>query len=132
MSPTYLQWAQRNLKLNGSHDGRHRLIQADCLHWLDGCREQFDLIFLDPPTFSNSKRMQQTFDVQRDHVGLIRQTVQRLDRGGVLIFSTNNRRFKLDRQALADLRLEDITRQTIPRDFERNPRIHQCWRIESV
>lgn len=132
MSPTYLDWARRNLELNGVRGPRHRLIQADCLRWLDEQRERFDLILLDPPTFSNSKRMQDTFDVQRDHVDLIRRTLQRLESGGVLIFSTNNRRFKLDRDALADWRLDDITRRTIPKDFERNPKIHQCWRIERV
>jgi 23S rRNA (guanine2445-N2)-methyltransferase / 23S rRNA (guanine2069-N7)-methyltransferase len=132
MSQTYLDWAQRNLELNGIGGGRHPLIQANCLNWLDSTRERFDLIFLDPPTFSNSKRMENTFDVQRDHVELIRKAVRRLDKDGILIFSTNNRRFKLDRETLADLSIEDISRRTIPKDFERNSRIHQCWRIERV
>jgi 23S rRNA (guanine2445-N2)-methyltransferase / 23S rRNA (guanine2069-N7)-methyltransferase len=87
------------------------------------------VIFLDPPTFSTSKRMDVTFDVQRDHVELIRQATALLAPGGVLLFSTNFRKFKLDVAALPELLLEDISRATIPRDFERNPRIHQCWRI---
>jgi 23S rRNA (guanine2445-N2)-methyltransferase / 23S rRNA (guanine2069-N7)-methyltransferase len=131
-SPTYLDWAQRHLELNGIRGRQQRLIQADCLNWLDKTRERFDLIFLDPPTFSNSKRMATTFDVQRDHVKLLRQAVQRLDNGGILIFSTHSRRFKLDQEALADLAIEDITHRTIPKDFARNPRIHQCWRMVKV
>jgi 23S rRNA (guanine2445-N2)-methyltransferase / 23S rRNA (guanine2069-N7)-methyltransferase len=131
-SPTYLDWTQRHLELNDIRGRRQQLIQADCLHWLDSVRERFDLIFLDPPTFSNSKQMEGTFDVQRDQVELIRKAVRRLDPSGILIFSTNNRRFKLDQEALADLHIEDITPRTIPKDFERNPRIHQCWRIEQA
>lgn len=129
MSNTYLAWARRNLALNGIGGRNHDLVRADCLEWLDRDRGHYDLIFLDPPTFSTSKRMQGTLDVQRDHVELIRQTVQRLDKQGILIFSNNYRRFKLDREALSDLDIQDITRQTTPKDFERNPRIHNCWRI---
>ena len=131
MSQTYLNWAQRNLALNGIGGRQHDLVRADCLEWLDAVRQQFGLIFLDPPTFSNSKRMADNFDVQRDHVQLIQQTARQLDKGGILIFSTNNRRFKMDREALAELAVEDITLKTIPRDFERNPRIHQCWLIRA-
>ena len=132
MSRTYLDWAERNLELNGISGDRHELIQADCLEWLnEAARSQWrhDLIFLDPPTFSTSKRMKATLDVQRDHVDLIRQCVSLLTPGGLLVFSTNNRRFRLDSEALADLKMEDITRKTIPKDFERNPRIHYCWLI---
>ena len=130
MSRTYLEWAQRNLELNGLAGPRHQLVQADCLTWLDTARERYGLIFLDPPTFSNSKRMTGSFDVQRDHVALIRRTVRLLAPGGVLIFANNNRRFKIDREALADLQLKELTRQTMPKDFQRNPGIHHCWRIE--
>ncbi len=131
MSRTYLDWAQRNLALNGFKlDDRHRLLQADCLAWLEQARGCFDLIFLDPPSFSNSKSMTGTFDVQRDHVLLLRQALRLLDDDGVLLFSNNLRKFKLDREALADLDIEDLTAATIPRDFARNPRIHNCWRIK--
>jgi 23S rRNA (guanine2445-N2)-methyltransferase / 23S rRNA (guanine2069-N7)-methyltransferase len=121
------------MALNGYSGAQHRFVQDDCLAWLveqgeDG-REQFDLIFLDPPTFSNSKRMAASFDVQRDHVALIHDALRLLARDGALIFSNNFRRFRLDDAALADLHVEDVTAQTIPRDFGRNPRIHQCWRI---
>ncbi|MGZ9057327.1 class I SAM-dependent methyltransferase, partial [Methylomagnum sp.] len=132
MSRTYLDWAQRNLELNGLRGNRHELIQADCLDWLDEAVDgawRYDLIFLDPPTFSTSKRMRGTLDIQRDHVGLIRRCVSLLAPGGTLVFSTNHRKFKLDMEALADLKIEDVSRKTIPKDFERNARIHYCWLI---
>jgi len=129
LSSTYLEWAQRNLSLNGLSGDRHEFVRADCLEWLNRQRRQFDLIFLDPPTFSTSKRMEKTFDVQRDHVPLLRAAARLLAPGGVLIFSNNCRRFKMEREALPELQVEEITRQTIPRDFERSPRIHNCWKI---
>jgi 23S rRNA (guanine2445-N2)-methyltransferase / 23S rRNA (guanine2069-N7)-methyltransferase len=130
MSRTYLDWAQRNLALNGFQlNDRHRLLQADCLAWLEQAEGSFDLIFLDPPSFSNSKSMTGTFDVQRDHVTLLRQAIGLLAEGGVLLFSNNLRRFKLDREALSDLEIENLSAATIPKDFARNPRIHNCWRI---
>ncbi|HXV20738.1 MAG TPA: bifunctional 23S rRNA (guanine(2069)-N(7))-methyltransferase RlmK/23S rRNA (guanine(2445)-N(2))-methyltransferase RlmL [Desulfuromonadales bacterium] len=129
LSQVYLDWAQRNLALNGFSGAQHEFVRADCLEWLQRERRRFDLIFLDPPTFSTSKRMEATFDVQRDHVPLLRAAAGLLAPGGVLIFSNNNRRFRMDCDSLPALRIEEITRQTIPRDFERNPRIHNCWRI---
>lgn len=132
MSRTYLDWARENLELNGIRGEHHRLIQADCLAWLDEAArsgEKFDLIFLDPPTFSTSKRMQGTLDVQRDHVKMIRQAMALLRKGGVLVFSNNLQRFKLDNESLSDLAIEDVSRASIPKDFARNPRIHQCWKL---
>ena len=105
-------------------------MQADCLQWLaedDGGR--YDLIFLDPPTFSNSKRMQREFDVQRDHVALIRSALARLAPDGLLLFSTNFRKFKLDAESLADVPVADITQKTIPQDFARDERAHHCYEI---
>jgi 23S rRNA (guanine2445-N2)-methyltransferase / 23S rRNA (guanine2069-N7)-methyltransferase len=128
-SATYLDWARCNLELNGFQGPRHELIRADCRQWLIWARDHYDLIFLDPPTFSNSKRLEETFDVQRDHVELIRRTLRLLAPDGVLIFSTNARKFRLDAAALADLRLEDWSRRTLPPDFARDPKIHQCWRL---
>jgi 23S rRNA (guanine2445-N2)-methyltransferase / 23S rRNA (guanine2069-N7)-methyltransferase len=136
LSPTYLDWAARNLALNGLAGAAHRLVRADCLAWLEEQASRgthgprFDLAFVDPPTFSASKRMRGTLDVQRDHLRLIRLTLGLLAPGGVLLFSTHLRGFRLDREGLADLALEDLTRATIPKDFERNPRIHQCWRVQ--
>jgi 23S rRNA (guanine2445-N2)-methyltransferase / 23S rRNA (guanine2069-N7)-methyltransferase len=131
MSTTYTQWAQKNMALNGFSGPQHQIVRADCLQWIEQCQETFDLIFLDPPTFSNSKKMQQeSFDIQRDHVELIYSVARLLSRSGVLIFSNNLRNFKMDREQLADLVIEDITRQTIPEDFSRRSNIHNCWRIE--
>jgi 23S rRNA (guanine2445-N2)-methyltransferase / 23S rRNA (guanine2069-N7)-methyltransferase len=132
LSRTYLDWARRNLELNGLQGPRHELIQADCLEWLDEAARgswRYDLIFLDPPTFSTSKRMHSTLDVQRDHVHLIRQCVDLLAPDGRLVFSNNHRKFKLDHAALAGLKIEDISRRTLPKDFERDPKIHACWTI---
>jgi 23S rRNA (guanine2445-N2)-methyltransferase / 23S rRNA (guanine2069-N7)-methyltransferase len=132
LSNTYLDWAHDNLVLNGFGGGGHALHRADCLEWVagqeaDGAR--FDLIFVDPPTFSNSKRMEGVLDVQRDHVGMIRRCMKLLRPTGRLVFSTNYTRFKLDADALADLDVEDVSARTIPRDFERNPHIHRCFVI---
>jgi len=130
MSRTYLDWARRNMSLNGFGGRPHEFIQTDVFTWLRETGDrQFDLVFLDPPTFSTSKRMQGTLDIQRDHVHLIRTALDRTARGGELLFSCNFRRFDLDRETLADLDITDITRDSIPRDFARNPRIHQCFRI---
>jgi len=129
LSATYLEWTGRNLELNGIRGVKHRLEQADCREWVRSCGDRFDLIFLDPPTFSNSKRMRGTFDVQRDHASLINDTARLLAPGGDLIFSTNRAKFKMDTGSLKGLIAEDITGKTIPKDFERNPRIHTCWKI---
>jgi len=134
LSAGYLDWARRNLELNGFRGPQHRQVRADCLEWLASAPDDdqgYGLVLLDAPTFSNSKRMADTLDVQRDHVSLIRMAAQRLTADGVLIFSCHLKRFRMDRGAVRDagLDLEDITRQTIPRDFARNPRSHHCWRI---
>jgi 23S rRNA (guanine2445-N2)-methyltransferase / 23S rRNA (guanine2069-N7)-methyltransferase len=130
MSRTYLDWARRNFALNGLSEKQHELIQADVLVWLKENRSRrHGLIFLDPPTFSRSKRMEDTLDVQRDHAALIADAAALLEPGGILIFSTNLRKFKIDRAALAGITVEDITRRTIPKDFERDPKVHQCFRI---
>ncbi len=100
------------------------------LQWLrDNRQRQFDLIFLDPPTFSRSKRMQGSLDVQRDHVHLIHGCMNLLAAQGELLFSTNLRQFRIDQSGLAQYHIEDISQQTIPEDFARNPRIHKCFRI---
>jgi 23S rRNA (guanine2445-N2)-methyltransferase / 23S rRNA (guanine2069-N7)-methyltransferase len=132
LSNTYLEWAHENLLLNGFSDSKHELVRADCLDWLETQAvwgPRFDLIFVDPPTFSNSKRMDGVLDVQRDHVGMIRRSLKLLRPGGRLVFSTNYTRFRLDSEALADFRIEDISAQTIPKDFERHAKIHRCFVI---
>jgi 23S rRNA (guanine2445-N2)-methyltransferase / 23S rRNA (guanine2069-N7)-methyltransferase len=133
LSPTYLDWAGRNLALNGLNLKAHELVQADCREWLRtqsrDPRRRYDLIFLDPPTFSNSKRMDGTLDIQRDHVALIRDTLALLVPGGTLLFSTNRQKFKLDTAALSGVVIEDIGHASLPRDFARNPHIHQCFKL---
>ena len=120
LSKTYLQWATENMKLNGFTDtSKYQYLSADVLQYLDTLRpNQFDLIILDPPTFSNSKRMKDFLDIQRDHVMLINQCLHSLKPGGLLYFSTNFRRFKLDTEQVKASSMRDITRQTTPFDFE--------------
>ena len=130
LSRTYLDWARRNLELNGFRGREHVLVQADAREWLRGAPAGgWDLAFLDPPTFSNSKRMTGTLDVQRDHAELITDTARLLAVGGLLVFSTNFTRFELEAAALPGLAVEDISQATIPRDFERHPRVHRCFLI---
>ncbi|CAM2009246.1 bifunctional 23S rRNA (guanine(2069)-N(7))-methyltransferase RlmK/23S rRNA (guanine(2445)-N(2))-methyltransferase RlmL [Acanthopleuribacter pedis] len=131
MSKTYLDWAQRNLELNKLYARQHRFEQTDCIQWLKGKHGPFDLIFLDPPSFSNSKRMTSTLDVQRDHVFLIERAGLQMAPDGLLIFSTNLRNFKIDREALdkKGYAVEDTSNSTIPEDFRRNQRIHQTYEI---
>lgn len=134
MSATYLHWADRNLALNGLPEARHRLIQADVMSWLRDeqaavSRELYELIFVDPPTFSNSKRMDDVFDVQRDHVQLLRMSMNLLTQDGTLYFSNNFRKFQLDDWLGEQYVVEDISADTIGFDFQRNARIHRCWRL---
>ncbi|MDR8017317.1 bifunctional 23S rRNA (guanine(2069)-N(7))-methyltransferase RlmK/23S rRNA (guanine(2445)-N(2))-methyltransferase RlmL [Ectopseudomonas guguanensis] len=128
LSKTYLDWARRNLSLNGFSD-KHRLEQGDVMAWLGDDRGEYDLIFIDPPTFSNSKRMEGVFDVQRDHVELLDLAMARLARGGVLYFSNNFRKFQLDESLVARYQVEEISAQTLDPDFARNPKIHRAWRF---
>ena len=129
MSNTYLDWAQRNFELNSLSSSRHQLLRADCLKWLEEDSQTFDVIFLDPPTFSNSKKMESVLDVQRDHPELIRQAMAKLNPEGTLVFSNNFRKFKLDELTSRQFNCENITQQTLDTDFERNPRIHNVWLI---
>ena len=135
MSGTYIKWAQENFELNELVDEeKYRFIQADCIDLLrkpQGYKldEDFDLIFLDPPSFSNSKKMRDALDIQRDHVELIDQSMVLLNAAGTLIFSTNKKGFKLSEEVKKRYRVKDITEQTIPEDFKRRPKIHQCFEI---
>lgn len=134
MSNTYLNWAEQNLELNNLSLRHNRLFQADCLQWLAECRERFELIFVDPPTFSNSKRMENSWDVQRDHIELMKQLKRILTADGTIVFSNNKRGFKMDFEGLAELGLqaENISHKTLPLDFERNPHIHNCWIVKNI
>ncbi|STO54331.1 23S rRNA m(2)G2445 methyltransferase [Canicola haemoglobinophilus] len=132
MSNTYLNWAEQNLLLNDIEGKQHKLIQADCLQWLDKCDRQFDLIFVDPPTFSNSKRMEDSWDVQRDHIKLMANLKRILRTNGTVVFSNNKRGFKMDMEGLQELGLSavEISAKTLPLDFERNKQIHNCCIVQ--
>ena len=132
MSNTYLNWAQDNFDLNKLNGHKYQFEQADCLEWLKKSTNKYDLIFIDPPTFSNSKRMEDSFDVQRDHIALLADAVKSLNRGGEVFFTNNKRNFKMDFEALDELGLQatnmsDITRD---KDFARNKHIHNSWSVK--
>ena len=132
MSNTYLNWAQRNFELNGLSPEHNGLVQADCRVWLEVAgrgRERYDLIFIDPPTFSNSKRMEGVFDVERDHPEFIEGCMRLLAPDGLVVFSTNSQRFRLDESLSQRYDVRDISGKTLPQDFERNPRIHKCFEV---
>ena len=131
MSNTYLRWLAKNLAINGLSEAKHRTERANVVEWLQSdVDQQFDLILLDPPTFSNSKRMEAVFDVQRDHVMLVERCMARLAPGGLLIFSNNYRRFQLDEGLQEKYQVSDVTPQTIDKDFARHANIHKCWHIQ--
>jgi len=129
LSNTYLEWLERNLELNGLDESKHRIIRADVREWLADAGERFELIFLDPPSFSNSKKMDSALDLQRDHAELVDAAMRCLSRDGVLVFSTNLQRFRLDERLGQDYVIEDRGHWSIPKDFARNTKIHRCYFI---
>ncbi|MDE0955625.1 MAG: class I SAM-dependent methyltransferase, partial [Pseudomonadales bacterium] len=129
MSATYLSWGKKNLALNGFSDQVHRFEQHDCMEFIKSHKGEYDLIFLDPPTFSNSKKMIGVLDVQRDHAWMIHKVMDLLTEDGLLIFSTNYRRFELDEKVLQHNHVVDISDDTLDKDFSRNKKIHRCWEI---
>ena len=131
LSNTYLDWAEDNFKLNHIDRRAHEFVRADCLEWLARTRNKFDMVFLDPPSFSNSKRMDRTWDVQRDHVEILELVKNCLTPGGTVLFSNNLRNFKLDEENVVELGfdIKDIKNQTLPEDFQRNSKIHHCWKL---
>ncbi len=131
LSKTYINWAKRNLTYNKLYDDtKHEFIQEDVLQYLKTIPlASYDLIILDPPTFSNSKKMEDIFDIQRDHVSIINQCLNILDENGILIFSTNYRGFELETDKLLSQKIKDITKQTTPFDFEGKLK-RKCFRIE--
>lgn len=130
MSNTYLGWLRKNLAHNGLDETRNTLVKANCLQWLEQCKASYDLILLDPPSFSNSKAMDESFDVQRDHPQLVRSAMAALREGGCLYFSNNLRGFRLEQALQEEFHCEDITARTLDPDFERNRKIHCCWAIK--
>jgi len=132
MSNTYLNWAKENFKLNKIDINNHQFIRDDSIKWLqeaEQANERFDLIFLDPPTFSNSKKMEHHFDVQTDHVSLIESCLKLLSKGGILIFSNNYHQFDMKFETSEDCSVTEITKQTTSQDYLRKP-LHRAWKIE--
>lgn len=129
LSKTYLSWAEDNFRLNHLDLSKHQFVHFDCLEWLKKTRDHFDVIFLDPPSFSNSKRMTQTLDVQRDQETLIEAAMRLLNPEGILYFSTNFRQFKLSPLISEKYVIRDISPETIDVDFKRSKRIHYCFMI---
>ena len=138
LSNTYLQWGKRNIQLNGLMDRNQEFVRADCVSWVGQTRhtkKRWDLVFIDPPTFSNSAKMGKgDWEVQRDHVELLIGASRLLARDGVIVFSCNLRGFAPDMQALskAGVRIVDITPKTIPQDFSRNAKIHHCYLLRRI
>lgn len=130
LSANYLSWAAENLRLNEFSGEQHRLIRADAADFLSSLpsNEMFDLAVVDPPTFSNSKRLDHDWEVQANHASLLKDLIKHMSPSGIIYFSTNSRRFKLDEVALKHVSVREITKQTVPEDF-RNKRIHRCWRL---
>jgi 23S rRNA (guanine2445-N2)-methyltransferase / 23S rRNA (guanine2069-N7)-methyltransferase len=129
LSTTYLKWAEMNFSLNGIYPDRHRLVHSDCIQWLKEHSDVYDLIFVDPPTFSNTRKKSRVFDVQKDHSTLLHLAMSRLRDNGLLIFSTNFRSFKLDDRLKEQYVCNNVSKKSIPRDFNQSSRIHQCWEI---
>lgn len=129
LSNTYLRWAQENFQLNEISLAKHQFIGFDVKKWLSLARHEYDVIFLDPPTFSNSKRMNDTLDIQRDHAELIEGSMRLLAEKGELYFSTNLRRFRMDAALIEKYVVKDITPSTIDEDFKRDQKIHRCYHI---
>ncbi len=131
LSANYLDWAQENLRLNNFDTGsNHEFIQADGREFVENLPNEpcFDLAVIDPPTFSNSKKIESDWDVQDDSIPLLNALAKRMSPGGVIYFSNNFRRFKFDESELVGLSAREISKQTVPEDF-RNQRIHRCWRL---
>ena len=130
LSNTYLDWAQRNMARNGFQGPDHEFVRDDAMHFLQGRGRQaaFDLAVVDAPTFSNSKSLEDYWDIQRNHVELLNRLVELMAPGGIIFFSTNFRRFKLAEAEIRGVTIREISRQTVPADF-RNRRIHRCWRM---
>lgn len=132
LSRTYLKWAEDNMQLNDLYDPKkHHFLHADVLQYLDTLKpDSFDLVVLDPPTFSNSKRMKDFLDIQADHVSLLNKTLKALSPGGLIYFSTNYRKFELDRERIHTPSIRDITRATTPFDFQ-GKLFRWCYRLEA-
>lgn len=131
MSNTYTDWGRKNFELNGLSAANNPILRADCLKFLEEERGSYDLIVIDPPTISRSKKMEQMFDVQIDYVFLIQKALLLLDAEGELYFSTNSRKFAFDPSHFPNAKILDVSDKTIPLDFH-DPKIHRCWKIKRI
>jgi 23S rRNA G2069 N7-methylase RlmK/C1962 C5-methylase RlmI len=130
MSNTYTEWGKENFILNGLSLKTNEIVRADCLKFLDYEIGEYDIIVIDPPTISRSKKMEQMFDIQLDYVSLIMKSLKLLAPGGVIFFSTNSRKFKFEESLFTGCIVRDMTEKTLPIDFH-NKKIHQCWKIST-
>jgi 23S rRNA (cytosine1962-C5)-methyltransferase len=133
MSQTYLRWAQENFELNKIDLAQHRFINSNVINWLETNKNkrEYDLIFLDPPTFSNSKKMEENFDVERDQEFLVNKCMSMLNSNGILYFSNNKRKFKLSESIRSNYQVKDISEESIPQDFH-DKKIHNCFQISAL
>lgn len=132
MSNTYTEWGKENFILNGLPLKNHPIVRADCLTFLDEeirSGGKYDIIIVDPPTISRSKKMSQMFDIQEDYVSLLSKALQLLGEGGILFFSTNSRRFVFDEKFFPSCSIKEVSEKTIPLDFH-DPKIHRCWKLQ--
>ena len=128
LSNTYTEWAKENFLLNSIPLKNHSIIRADCMKFLEKEKGLYDLIIIDPPTVSRSKKMDQMFDIQIDYVFLLKSALRLLSANGVIVFSNNSRKFTLDETLLPPCQIKEISKKTLPLDF-RDPKIHRCWLI---
>lgn len=131
MSNTYTAWGRDNFILNSLSLEMNEIVRADCLKFLEEEKGRYDLIIIDPPTLSRSKKMEQLFDLQIDYIPLISKSLKLLSKDGILFFSTNSRKFNFDEDCFPECTIGEITSKTIPLDF-RNSKIHRCWRISKL
>lgn len=130
LSNTYTNWGRENFDLNGLEKGKNPIVREDCFKFLKEETALYDVIMIDPPTMSRSKKMEGMLDIQKDHVWILRSALKRLAKGGILFFSTNFRRFELDEKALFDLDIHEISHKTVPEEFHQR-KIHRSWKMTS-